>query len=91
MHRLCGGRGLASHLMDALLDLNIKGLPNSEYVFLNVDTGIYLYHENEELLNTETTDAGYREIIGRIKAEGSKKLSGQARTLNSLISRFRIS
>ena len=61
----------ASHLMDALLDLNIKGLPNSEYVFLNVDTGIYLYHENEELLNTETTGAGYREIIGRIKADGS--------------------
>ena len=61
----------ASHLMDALLNLNIKGLPDSEYVFLNVDTGVYLYHENEELLNTETADAGYKEIIGRIQAEGS--------------------
>jgi methyl-accepting chemotaxis protein len=29
----------ASRLMDALLDLDIEGLPNSEYVFLNVDTG----------------------------------------------------
>ena len=29
----------ASHLMDALLNLDIKGLPDSEYVFLNVDTG----------------------------------------------------
>ena len=31
----------ASHLMDPLLDLAIKGLPDSEYVFLNVDTGVY--------------------------------------------------
>ena len=37
----------ASRLMDVLLDLNIEGLPNSEYVFLNVDTGTYLYHEEE--------------------------------------------
>ena len=60
----------ASHLMDSLLHLNIKGLPDSEYVFLNVDTGVYLYHEDEELLNTETTDAGYLEIIRRIQADG---------------------
>ena len=33
----------ASRLMDVLLDLDIEGLPNSEYVFLNVDTGLYLY------------------------------------------------
>ena len=61
----------ASHLMDALLNLNIKGLPDSEYVFLNVDTGVYLYHQDEALLNTETTDVGYQEILSRIKAEGS--------------------
>ena len=61
----------ASHLMDSLLNLDIKGLPDSEYVFLNVDTGVYLYHEDDSLLNTETTDAGYREIIKRIQADGS--------------------
>ena len=61
----------ASHLMDALLNLNIKGLPDSEYVFLNVDTGVYLYHEDASLLNTETTDAGYQEIIRRIQADNS--------------------
>ncbi len=61
----------ASHLMDSLLNLNIKGLPNSEYVFLNVDTGVYLYHKDEALLNTETTDPGYKEIIARIQADGS--------------------
>ena len=61
----------ASHLMDSLLNLNIKGLPDSEYVFLSADTGVYLYHENEELLNTETTDAGYWEIIQRVQSDGS--------------------
>lgn len=60
----------ASRLMDALLNLEIEGLPNSEYVFLNVDTGTYLYHEDESLLNTETSDAGYQEIIQRIKNDG---------------------
>ena len=61
----------ASRLMDALLNLDIQGLPNSEYVFLNVQSGVYLYHENTELLNTETTDVGYQEIIRRIREEGS--------------------
>ncbi len=61
----------ASHLMDALLELDIQGLPDSEYVFLNVDTGVYLYHEDDALLNTETTDSGYLEIIRRIQTEGS--------------------
>lgn len=29
--------------MDVLLGLDIQGLPGSEYVFLNVETGVYLY------------------------------------------------
>lgn len=61
----------ASRLMDVLLDLDIEGLPNSEYVFLNVETSMYLYHEDEALLNTETTDAGYLEIIQRIKTNST--------------------
>ncbi len=65
----------ASHLMDSLLNLNIKGLPDSEYVFLNVDTGVYLYHEDDALLNTETDDEGYREIIRRIQADGSTQVN----------------
>ena len=36
-----GAGVFASRLMDSLLNLDIKGLPNSEYVFLNVDTGIF--------------------------------------------------
>lgn len=61
----------ASRLMDSLLDLEMEGLPNSEYVFLNAQTGTYLYHSDESLLNTETTDPGYREIIRRVKEENS--------------------
>ena len=65
----------ASHLTDALLNLDIQGLPESEYVFLNADNGIYLYHEDTELLNTETTDAGYQEIIRRVREDGSTQAS----------------
>ena len=65
-----GAGVFASHLMDALLNLDIRGLPDSEYVFLNVETGVYLYHEDGSLLNTETTDAGYQEIIRRIQEDG---------------------
>lgn len=68
-----GAGVFASRLMDALLDLNIEGLPNSEYVFLNVDTGLYLYHKNESLLNTRTTDKGYLEILRRIQADSSSQ------------------
>lgn len=64
----------ASHLMDSLLNLEIKGLPNSEYIFLNVETGVYLYHPDEELLNTETTDNGFLKIISRIQKNQSTEV-----------------
>jgi len=63
----------ASRLMDALLDLSIEGLPDSEYVFLNAETGVYLYHQDEMLLNTETADSGYQEIIRRVKEDGDTR------------------
>lgn len=61
----------ASRLMDALLDLDIEGLPNSEYVFLSARTSMYLYHPDESLLNTETTDPACLEIMRRLKEDGS--------------------
>lgn len=66
-----GAGVFAGTLMDSLLELNIHGLPNSEYVFINAETGVYLYHENEQLLNTETTDPGYQEIMRRIQSSGT--------------------
>lgn len=66
-----GAGVFASQLMDALLNLDIEGLPNSEYVFLNAQTGTYLYHEDDALLNTETSDEGYLKILDKIKSNGS--------------------
>lgn len=65
----------ASRLMDVLLGLDLEGLPNSEYVFLNVDSGTYLYHHDESLLNTQTADLGYQEILQRIQADGNTQAS----------------
>ncbi len=64
----------ASHLVDSLLNLEIKGLPNSEYIFLNAETGVYLYHPDEVLLNTETTDNGFLKIISRIQKNQSTEV-----------------
>ena len=61
----------ADQLMDVLLGLEMKGLPDSEYVFLNAETGVYLYHEDDSLLNTVAEDSGYQEIIRRVKADGN--------------------
>lgn len=66
-----GAGVFATHLTDALLNLDIKGMTHSEYVFLNVENGTYLYHEDDSKLNTETEDQGYLEIIDRIKSNGS--------------------
>lgn len=69
-----GGAVFANALMDSLMELDIPGLPNSEYVFINAETGLYLYHENEELINTETTDTGYLEIMKRVQSGHSTQL-----------------
>lgn len=69
-----GGAVFANALMDSLLELEIQNLPNSEYVFLNAETGVYLYNQDETLLNTETTDSGYREIMQRVQSTQSTQL-----------------
>ena len=58
-----GAGVFADALMDNLLELELQGLPNSEYVFISAETGVYLFHENQELLNTKTTDPGYLDIM----------------------------
>lgn len=60
----------ADRLMDALLDLKLKGLPQSKYVFMNAETGVYLYHDDDSLLNTEIKDKGHLEIISRVREKG---------------------
>ncbi len=66
-----GAAVFADQLMNALLDLELKSLPKSSYVFMNAETGVYLYHEEESLLNTEIQDKGHLEIIKRVQQEKS--------------------
>lgn len=61
-----GSAVYANKLMDSLRELAVEGLSNSEYIFINVATGVYLYCEDESLLNTVTTDETCLKIINDI-------------------------
>ncbi|KAI4445712.1 hypothetical protein C823_000228 [Eubacterium plexicaudatum ASF492] len=61
----------ADRLMDALLDLELKNLPESKYVFMNAQTGVYIYHEDESLLNTQAEEKGHVEIIKHVQDAGN--------------------
>lgn len=61
-----GAAVYAKQLMDSLLNLKIEGLPNSQYIFLNAETGIYLYHKDSSMLNTQTTDPTCLEIMNLV-------------------------
>lgn len=62
-----GAAVYAKNLMDSLLSLKVEGLPDSEYVFLDVNKGTYLYNNDPNLLCTEVTDKGYREILDTLR------------------------
>lgn len=62
-----GAAVLASNLMESLEALEIKGMPDSEYIFLNTTTKEYLYNDDEELLCTETEDKGCLKMIDKIE------------------------
>lgn len=64
-----GAAVYAQDLMDSLENLKVEGLPDSEYIFLNAETGEYLYNKDPELLSTVTEDKGYLEMLDRIKAD----------------------
>ncbi len=71
-----GAAVFADQLMNALLDLTLKGLPGCEYIFLNAENGVYLYHEDETLLNTETTDPDCLEIMEQAAPGGTGFYAG---------------
>ena len=66
-----GAAVVAGNLMDSLLSLSVEGLEDSEYVFLDVKKGTYLYNENPDLLCTETTDPGYMEILNTLRDDNA--------------------
>lgn len=67
-----GAAVYANRLMDALLEMNVEGIEDCQYVFLNNKTGEYLYHENEEMLCTKTEESGYLTMLDMI-ANGQEK------------------
>lgn len=77
-----GSAVYANQLMDSLLSLEVRGLLQSQYVFLNVATGEYLYNEDEELLCTVTEDKGYEEILEELRS-GTAKENGMKRYVDS--------
>lgn len=58
----------ATQLMESLENLSVEGLPESEYAFLNVEDGSYLYNKDPELLCQGTEDPGYIAILQNINA-----------------------
>ena len=63
----------ADRLMDALLDLELKNLPENNYVFMNAHTGVYLYHVDESLLNTQVKEKGHLTIIAQAQKTNDTK------------------
>ncbi len=61
-----GGAVYADEFMNDVTQMKLHGLNDAEYVFINAANNVYLYNEDETLFNTETTDEGYLEIIGRV-------------------------
>ncbi len=72
-----GAAVFADQLMDSLLELELDGLPGCEYIFMNAENGVYLYHEDETLLNTVTTDPDCLEIIDRASTGGAGFYAGK--------------
>ncbi len=72
-----GAAVFADQLMNSLLDLELEGLPSCEYIFLNAENGVYLYHDDKSLLNTVTTDSDCLEIISRANVGGTGSYAGK--------------
>lgn len=66
-----GSAVYASQLMESLISLDVKGLPDSEYVFLNAATGEYLYNEDKELISTITEEKGYLDMLELVNKDNS--------------------
>ncbi len=67
-----GAAVFASRMMDALAQLSVKGLPECEYVFLNVATGEYLYNDDPELICTVTEEPGCVQMLDVLRENGAE-------------------
>ena len=58
----------ADQVMQVLGELTIDRLPNSRYILIDAETGLYIYNTRSELINTITDDKGCLELIDRVKS-----------------------
>lgn len=71
-----GSAVYADRLMESITELDIKGLPNKEYIFINATDARYIYNEDSTLINEVSEDNGCLGIIdltnnGKADATGS--------------------
>lgn len=58
-----GSAVYADRLMESITELEIKGLPNKEYIFLNAADARYIYNADSSLINEVSEDKGCLGII----------------------------
>ncbi|MGN0639883.1 MAG: methyl-accepting chemotaxis protein [Oscillospiraceae bacterium] len=63
-----GSAVYADRLMESISNLEIKGLPNKEYIFLNAADARYIYNQDSSLINEVSEDKGCLDIIETIKS-----------------------
>lgn len=69
-----GAAVYANKLTDSITSLPVNGLPDCEYIFLNAETGEYLYNEDEEMISQVTEEKGYLDILDELKNNNSSKV-----------------
>lgn len=67
-----GGIALyTSGLVDKLNGLPLDGMPGAEYYLVDVDSGEYIFHPDEEKIMTIADEAFMRDIISQVKSNGN--------------------
>ena len=66
-----GAAVYADRLMESIAELEIKGLPGKEYIFINAADARYIYNEDSSLINEISEDKGCLGIIDVVKNETS--------------------
>lgn len=63
-----GAAVYADKLMESIVGLDINGLPNKEYIFINAADARYLYNADSSLINEVSEDKGCLGIIDEINS-----------------------
>lgn len=67
-----GGATMATNLKAVLDELKIKGLDNVKYTLINVNTGTYIFDDNEELMATQIEDPVLLSIIDKVTGKSEQ-------------------